>query len=117
MQRTAFDREAQMDSGFYRLGWPADPHATLYCRYAVTVKNSTGDADAYTIEAICDLDGDGEQMAFGWVKPAPGERVGVPGAFGYCSVRGVLSGRGASDAGRLLDQHGPCDVTSAMSHF
>jgi hypothetical protein len=89
----------------------------FYCRYAVSVENSAGASSGYTIEAICDIDGDGEQMAFGWLKPAPGSRVGIPGPFGYCTVRGVLAKRGARGDERRLDQFGPCDATSSVSRF
>lgn len=116
VQRTSFDTEAHTLSGFERLGWPVEAGTQLYCRYAVAV-GSGDSADAYTIEAVCDLDGDGEPIAFGWVRPAAGSRIGVPGPFGFCSVRGVLSRRGASDGQRLLDRYGPCDAMSAVSNF
>jgi hypothetical protein len=115
--RVGFDSDAHVASGFERLGWPVNPNKQLYCRYAVTVDSGNGEMDGYTIEGICDLDGDGELMAFGWLKPAPGSRVGVPGAFGYCTVRGVLPVRGARGNERLLDQFGPCDATSTVSNF
>jgi hypothetical protein len=114
VHKSEFDYEAYARSGLDRLGWPE--LTALYCRYAVTVGEDER-VGAYTIEAVCDLDGDGEPMAFGWVKPAPGERTGVPGPFGFCSVRGVLSRRGAKDGLRLLDQYGPCDAVSAVSDF
>ncbi|MBW2295007.1 MAG: hypothetical protein JRG94_22260 [Deltaproteobacteria bacterium] len=116
-QRVGFDSDAHAASGFERLGWPLNPNKQLYCRYAVTVENVDGGMGGYTIEAVCDLDGDGEQMAFGWLKPALGSRVGVPGQFGYCTVRGVLPGRGARGDERLFNRFGPCDATSTVSRF
>ncbi len=102
-------------AGFDRLRWLGNLPTGLYCSYAVRVDEAEG--DAFTIEAVCDLDGDGDLMAFGWIKPAPGKVVGVPGYFGYCSVRGVLTRRGATDGRRVLDRFGPCDSSSTVSHF
>jgi type II secretory pathway pseudopilin PulG len=117
LQRSEFDPVSHAASGFDQLGWPEEPDVSLYCRYAVNAPGPPQAADAYTIEAVCDLDGDGEWMAFGWVKPGPGENTGVAGPFGFCSVRGVVSRRGSTSTERVLDRYGPCDSTSSVSHF
>lgn len=117
VQKAGFDPEAHEASGFERLGWPRWPGTLLYCRYAVAVENVEGGAGGYTIEAICDIDGDGEPMAFGFMKPVRGSRAGVPAPFGYCSVRGVLPERGAKGDARVLERFGPCDAATTVSRF
>ena len=116
LHRIGFDSDTHAASGFERLGWPKNPNTQLYCRYAVSVGSTEG-MGGYTIEAICDIDGDGEQMAFGWLKRAPDARVGVPGPFGYCTIRGVLPGRGAKVDEPQFEQFGRCDAASSVSRF
>ncbi len=103
------------DSGFRELS--VAPEGPVYCVYAVRVGAPLGSPDTtmgYTAEAVCDLDGDGTWQAWGIVKPAPGAKVGIPGPFGFCSVRGAIP-RGADQP--VLSAIGRCDPASGQSVF
>ena len=101
--------------GFDQLGWEPEPDQTL-CQYAVAVETwEEGGArrTAFTAEAICDIDGDGESLAWGYVQPAAGASTGIPGPFGRCPVTGVI----ASNGQRRVETVGPCDTRSGRTVF
>lgn len=58
--------------GAKTIGWSFDEQSRpVWCRYAVAVGSATenGQAQAFTAEAICDIDADGVLMAWGFVRP------------------------------------------------
>jgi len=86
------------------------PEGPTYCSYSVTV-NEAG--TAYTAEAICDLDNDGELMVWGVIVPAPGETEGIPGSWGRCSL-----GHAISDEHRILaNRVTRCSPQSGVTEF
>ena len=100
--------------GFDQLGW--EPEAGVRCRYAVAVKAEEqpgGRITEFSAGAICDVDGDGETLAWGYVHAAPGSTVGIPGPFGRCPATGVLDPNGR----RRLNTVGPCDAKSGRTVF
>ncbi len=105
-------REGQKVSGFDRLGW--EPEADVYCRYGVTISPRRGRATAFTAEAICDFDGDGVHSSWGYVQPAPGSRIGIPGPFAACPSIGAYDP--ASERYRV-QWAGPCDEKSGQTVF
>jgi hypothetical protein len=93
--------------GFEKIGW--EPEGDVYCAYGVAVEGP-----AFTAEAICDLDGDGEFQAWGYVQPAPGSTVGIPGPFGHCQPEGVFD---SSNPAPLLEAVGPCKEEHGLTIF
>ncbi len=100
---------------FERLGWFFDPEfSPVYCRYAVAVGSvREGAAQAFTAEAICDIDGDGDLMAWGYVRPDRESGETIPGPFGRCPPEGACNASGQPSP--LLV--GPCDAESGRTVF
>ena len=104
-------------AGATTIGWRLDTRRSVYCRYAVAVGSfdATGErAQAFTAEAICDMDGDGVLMAWGYVRPDRESCQAIPGPFGRCPAEGALD--------RSTGQHrvavaGPCDEKSGSEVF
>jgi hypothetical protein len=100
--------------GFDQLGF--EPERGVRCQYAVAVKageQPRGRITEFSAGAICDLDGDGEYLAWGYVHAAPGSTIGIPGPFGRCLATGVLDSNGR----RRLNTVGPCDAKSGRTVF
>ena len=100
--------------GFDQLGWA--PEAGVRCQYAVAVKAGEqpgGRITEFSAEALCDTDGDGETLAWGYIHAAPGSTVGIHGPFGRCPATGVLDPKGR----RRLNTVGPCDAKSGRTVF
>ncbi len=72
--------------GFLQIGWA--PEGNVVCRYGVAVSESK---QAFTVEAICDRDGDGKVETWGFMFPEPGQETGIRGPFGICPVTGVYN--------------------------
>ena len=88
---------------FDTLGW--SPEGQVFFGYEVNASGS-----AYTIAAAADIDGDGENQVWGYVKPTTGSTTGVDTAsFGTCTSAGI--------AGSQLTTVGPCDTTHGQSVF
>ncbi len=104
-------------AGATTIGWSLDTEQAVYCRYAVAVGSfdATGErAQAFTAEAICDMDGDGVLMAWGYVRPDRESGQVISGPFGRCPAEGALD--------RSTGQHraavvGPCDEKSGSEVF
>ena len=97
-------------TGFAEIGW--EPEGDVYFIYAVTVNDAK---TAFTISALSDLDGDGEFNAWGFVKPAVGQSVGIDGYFHRCKATGTYNAvTGEND---LTETVGPCDSKSGVSVF
>ena len=106
----------EIPAGAITLGWAPDSERGVYCRYAVAVgsdRDGQG-AKAFTAEAVCDLDEDEVQAAWGYVQPDRETGTVAPGPFGRCPSDGVLR----RDTGaRVLAQVGPCDPRSGIDVF
>ncbi len=105
-------REGEMIPGFDQLGW--EPGADVYCRYGVTVSYRNGRATGFTAEAICDFDGDGVHSSWGYIEPAPGSTIGIPGAFAACPSIGAYDRESGQYRLRWM---GPCDEDSGHTVF
>lgn len=90
------------------LGFSAD--GDVYFQYGVEAEG-----DAFTLTALADLDGRGPLAQFAFVHAAGDARVGLPGAIGSCSPRGVYDD--ATGEPRLLDTIGPCGPEDGRSHL
>lgn len=77
------------------------PDGDVYFQYGVEASG-----DMFTLTAQSDLDGHGPLAQFALVHVPPGDRVGLPGAIGTCSPRGVYDPR-AGESNRL-GVIGPC---------
>jgi hypothetical protein len=97
-----------------RLGWSLEP--PVYCSYSVAVGsfNASGHAQAFTAEAVCDLDGDGALMAWGYVRPDRDSGEVVPGPFGRCAAEGAIDQSSGEPRPAMV---GPCDARSAYDIF
>lgn len=105
-------REGETVRGFDLLGW--EPGADVYCRYGVAVRYRRGRATAFTAEAICDFDGDGVHSSWGYIEPAPGFSIGIPGPFAACPSIGAYDRESGQYRLRWL---GPCDEKSGQTIF
>ena len=97
-----------------RLGWSWD--GPLYCRYSVAVGsfNASGHAQAFTAEAVCDLDDDGVLMAWGYVRPDRDSCEVVPGPFERCAAEGAIDTFSGQPRPAVV---GPCDARSGYDIF
>jgi hypothetical protein len=101
---------------FEALGWSFE-RGPVYCRYAVAVGSpgvSGGGAQAFTAEAICDIDGDGIEMAWGYVRPDRESGAVIPGPFDRCPPEGAID---RSTGRRMPLLVGPCDTRSGRNVF
>ncbi len=105
-------REDERVPGFDLLGWA--PEAEVHCRYGVAVAHRGGRATAFTAEAICDFDGDGVHSSWGYVQPAPGSAIGIPGPFAACPSIGTYDHESRQ---HRLKRVGPCDEKSGRTVF
>ncbi len=94
---------------FERIGWK--PEGTVQFQYQVAVP--PGVALVYTAEAISDLDGDGAQSTFGYVRRHPAGGAEIAGTV--CPDTGVWDPVAGLSA--LLSIVGPCDAVSGLSVF
>lgn len=105
-------RQSETVPGFDQLGW--EPGEDVSCRYGVTVGDDKGGAAGFTAEAICDFDGDGVHSSWGYVEPASGSSMGIPGPFAACPSIGAYD----RESGRhRLQWMGPCDEESGRTVF
>ena len=94
--------------GFNELGW--EPESLPgNCHFAVVVAQKT-----FTVEAICDLDEDGDTAVFGYVRPAPGMTEGLSGPTGQCMGAGVYN---PETEEYDLNVAGPCDPDSGKKKY
>ena len=103
--------------GATTIGWSLDTDQAVYCRYAVAVGSfdATGErAQAFTAEAICDIDGDGASMAWGYVRPDRESGEAIPGPFGRCSAEGACDPSTGQHRAAVV---GPCDEKSGSVVF
>lgn len=108
-------RDAQVRV-FEALGWSLQ-RESVYCRYAVAVGSpslSGRGAQAFTAEAICDIDGDGIEMVWGYVRPDRDSGAVVPGPFDRCPPEGAIDRSTGRRAPLLV---GPCDARSGRNVF
>ena len=109
--------QIEYPEGAKAIGWSFDEQSRpVWCRYAVAVGSVTenGQAQAFTAEAICDIDGDGVLMAWGFVRPDRDSGEVIPGPFGRCSTEGALD---RSTGRRTPAVVGPCDEKSGSEVF
>ncbi len=109
--------QIEYPEGAKAIGWSFDEQGRpVWCRYAVAVGSATenGQAQAFTAEAICDIDADGVLMAWGFVRPDRESGEAIPGPFGRCSSEGALD---RSTGRRTLSVVGPCDEKSGSEVF
>jgi hypothetical protein len=104
-------------SNFDVLGW--SPEGNVFFQYAINADNPGGGSSLvrYTAEAASDIDGDGVLSFFGYVRPAPGQSVGLDGALPgtTCVGSGVFNPASGASGARLVA--GPCDGSSGKSRF
>lgn len=92
--------------GFDTLGW--SPEGQVFFQYEVNYASAT--PSAYTITAAADIDGDGVNQVWGYVKPVTGTTAGIaPASHGVCTAAGI--------AGAKLTTVGPCLSTHGQSIF
>ncbi len=109
--------QIEYPEGAKAIGWYFDEQSRpVWCRYAVAVGSATenGQAQAFTAEAICDIDGDGVLMAWGFVRPDRESGEVVPGPFGRCPTEGALDRSTGRPTPAVV---GPCDEKSGSEVF
>ena len=109
--------QIEYPEGAKAIGWSIDSqNRPVWCRYAVAVGSATenGQAQAFTAEAICDIDGDGVLMAWGFVRPDRESGEAIPGPFGRCSTEGALDRSTGRPTPCVV---GPCDEKSGSEVF
>lgn len=91
---------------FNTLGW--SPEGQVFFAYEVNASTTT--PSAMTITAEADIDGDGINQTWGYVKAVTGTTAGIaPASMGFCTANGI--------AGNLLSTVGPCVATHGQSVF
>ncbi len=109
--------QIEYPEGAKAIGWSFDEQSRpVWCRYAVAVGSATenGQAQAFTAEAICDIDGDGVLMAWGYARPDRESGEVIPGPFGRCSTEGALDRSTGRPTPAVV---GPCDEKSGLEVF
>ncbi len=105
-------------TNFDILGW--EPEGMVYFQYLVSADSGTSGTSAlvrFTAEAASDIDGDGTNAFFGYVRPQFGDLTGIAGQLpgSTCVAAGVYNrGSGAAD---MTDHVGACDGASGRSVF
>ena len=89
-------------SGFDSLGW--SPEGRVYFLYEITSTNGS----MYTIDAQADIDGDGSNQLWGYMKPDP--------AAATETASGCVSANDAVPA-LVVETVGPCSAGSGQSVF
>ncbi len=97
--------------GFDTLGFV--PEGEVYFTYFVAATTAPG--EAFSAGARGDLDADGTQSFFAYMKPAPGAGLAIPLFGGACAATGVYDG--VTMAQDLLRTVGPCDGLSGVRNF
>ena len=103
-------------TGFPRLGWA--PEGMVYYRYSVDADIGTSPGPAlvrYTAGGVSDLDGDGVNNQWGYVKPQATQSIGMINADVNCPITGVYNPVTATND--LIETVGPCDNVSGQSQF
>ncbi len=101
--------------GFNALGW--QPEGAVYYQYEVVtgLGGGGGATPTFTAAAISDVDGDGMNNIWGYVKFPGGLASTVAGSMGTCVGTGVYNPN--TMAADLLSTVGPCDSVSGQSVF
>ena len=96
--------KATFDSttGFDSVGW--SPEGRVYFQYEIT----SSDGSMYTIDALADIDGDGTNQLWGYMKPDP--------AAATETGAGCVSANDAVPA-LVVETVGPCSAGSGQSIF
>jgi type IV pilus assembly protein PilA len=99
------------DAGFDQIGW--SPEGDVYFQYNVATAGTP--PSEFLAEAGADIDGNGTQQAWAYVKPVPGASASTATAALGCSTSGVYNPvTGSTD---LIETVGPCDSASGQSEF
>ncbi len=108
--------QIEYPEGAKTIGWSFEQVPLVWCRYSVAVGSPTesGQAQAFTAEAICDIDGDGVLMAWGYVRPDRGSGEAIPGPFGRCPAEGAIDPSTGQHRAAVV---GPCDEKSGSEVF
>ncbi|MFK7896858.1 MAG: type IV pilin protein [Myxococcota bacterium] len=93
---------------FDQLGW--SPEGQVFFSYEVAASVS-----AMTITAGADIDGDGTNQEWGYVKPTTGTTTGIAPAS--LTTQGCTATGLTRTGGNLLRTVGPCGTTSGQSVF
>ncbi len=96
-------------SAFNTLGW--SPEGMLYFNYGVDVGTGV-DVSAFSVGATADIDGDGTNSDFGYIKPSPNGGAVSP-TVSSCTSSGVYDGSGTSAKNTV----GPCQAADGVSEF
>jgi type IV pilus assembly protein PilA len=104
-----------MSAGFNVLGW--QPEGAVYYQYEVVIGlgGAGGATPTFTASAISDVDGDGMNNIWGYVKFPGGLAGTLVGSMGTCVGTGVYNPN--TTANDLLSTVGPCDSVSGQSIF
>lgn len=98
---------------FETLGWA--PEGQVYFSYAVNYLPAPATVSAYTISATADIDGDGADQSWGYVKPVSGTTAGIAGIDDICVAAGLPNPVPLGVP--LLRTVGPCSAVSGNSEF
>lgn len=99
-----FNDVGPQGANFDTMGWA--PEGRVYFRYSVVL----GTAGDYTADADADIDADGTNQVWGYLRTVNGA---APTVAGTLTCVGVWDGAAAT----LPNQVGPCDGTSGQSVF
>jgi len=99
-------------NSFDTLGW--SPEGEVYFQYEVT---GVANQNEFFAAAVADIDGNGTNQEWGYVKPTPGNAATVapPGITSLCANTGVYNP--SDPASPLVETVGPCDNASGQSEF
>ena len=97
---------------FDTLGWA--PEGEVFFQYEVT---GVATFNEFFAAAVADIDGNGTNQEWGYVKPTPGNAatVAAPGITALCANTGMFNA--ATGTKVLLETVGPCDDKSGQAEF
>ncbi len=96
-------------ANFDTLGF--SPEGMVYFNYGVSVGTGVN-VTAFSVGAAADIDGDGTNSDFGYIKPSPNGGSVAP-TVGTCTNSGVYDGSGTSAKNTV----GPCTANDGVSEF
>jgi len=94
---------------FDTVGW--GPEGEVYFVYGTIISGT-----AYSLGAVGELDGGGNNSNFGYIHPAPGGAAIVP-AVGNCAATGVWNAASTPPGANLLNTVGPCGSLDGQDDF
>lgn len=110
--KTPFVEVANPGQDFDTLGW--QPEGQVFFSYAVAI-NAGNPGASFTISADANIDAQGANQSWGYVKEIGTTGAGLAGVS--CATTGTWNAAAVPPAADMLNTVGPCDANSGQSVF